>query len=213
MKFCVIGLGRLGYQVAIGLAKNGMDVMAIDSNESIIASIKDDVTQAICMRVTNEESLHSIGIEEIETVIVATGENFAESILITALLKKMNVPRVIARAVDCIHRDILTVLGADRIILPEQEVGTRLADTLSLPLIDLVRLTPNFSVSPMPAPQKFIGKTLAELAPIFAKYQVTFIGIKENETILPPDPDTIIQANDKLVFAGENKHLEKVSGL
>ena len=111
MKFCVIGLGRLGYQLATGLAENGMEVMAVDSNESIIASIRDKVTQAICLRVTDEESLRNIGVEEMDTVIVATGENFAQSILITALLKKrLNMPKVITRAIDDLHKDILKLV-------------------------------------------------------------------------------------------------------
>ena len=54
MKFCVIGLGRFGFQVATGLAEHGMEVIAIDSDESIVASIRDKVTQAICMRVKDE---------------------------------------------------------------------------------------------------------------------------------------------------------------
>jgi trk system potassium uptake protein len=131
MKFCVIGLGRFGYQVATGLSEHGQEIMAIDSNEAIVASIRDQVTHAICMRVTDEASLRSVGIDEINTVIVATGENFAESILITALLKKhLHTPRVIARAINDIHQEILNLVGADEIILPEKEIGMRLADSL-----------------------------------------------------------------------------------
>lgn len=212
MKFCVIGLGRLGYQVAVGLAENGMEVMAIDSNESIIASIRDHVTQAVCMRVTDEESLRSIGIDEIQTAIVATGENISQSILITALLKKLGVPKVVARAVDELHKDILTLLGANKIVLPEKEVGTRLADTLSLPFTDLVRLTHTFSISQMVAPKKFIGKTPRELD-LFAKYKVNFVGIKEDEDTIIRNLDYTIQEDDKLIFSGDNKFLEKVAKL
>src|SRR5579862_7229433 len=107
MKFCVIGLGRFGYQVATALAEHGMEVLAIDSNESIVDAIKDNVTQAICMRVRDETSLQSIGIEEMESVVVAMGDDFAESVLITALLKKrLKVPHVVARAIDEIHKEI-----------------------------------------------------------------------------------------------------------
>ena len=81
MRFCVIGLGRFGYQVATVLGENGMEVMAIDSDESIVASIKDKVTQAICIRIKDESSLRSIGVEEMDTVIVAMGENFDQSVL------------------------------------------------------------------------------------------------------------------------------------
>lgn len=132
MKFCVIGLGRLGYQVAIGLAEKGMEVIAIDKDEAIIATIADHVTHAICMHVTDENALRSVGIDEVETVIVTMGENLAESILVTALLKKrLNIPTVIARASNEIHRDILKLVGADQVVLPEREVGLRLADSLS----------------------------------------------------------------------------------
>lgn len=212
MKFCVIGLGRLGYQVATGLAQNGIEVMAIDRDESIIASIRDHVTQAVCMSVENEEALKTIGIEEMQTVIVATGENFSQSVLITALLKKLDVPRIIARAVNEIHKDILKLIGATRVILPEQEVGTRLADTLSLPFVDMFRLAKNFSISQIVAPQKFVDKTPRELD-LFVKYNVNFIGIKEDEKTITRNLDHRIAENDKLIFSGENKDLEKVARL
>ena len=134
MKFCVIGLGRFGYQVATTLAENGMEVMGVDSNELIIASIRDQITQAICIQVSDAVSLRSIGVEEIDTIIVAMGENFAQSILITALLKKrLSIPLVITRAINEIHKEILLLIGADRVVLPEQEIGTKLAYNLSLP--------------------------------------------------------------------------------
>lgn len=214
MKFCVIGLGRLGYQLAIVLAENGMEVMAIDSSESIVASIRDQVTQAICMRVTDEASLRSIGIEEMDTVIVAMGENFAQSILITALLKKrIEISNVIARAINDIHKDILKLVGADRIVLPEKEVGIRLADTLSSPFTDLTRLNKEFSISKIRAPKSFIGKTAQSLH-LFETYNVHCIGIEEGvDTITPVGADHIIKEDDRLIVAGNNSDLEKVAKL
>lgn len=211
MKLCVIGLGRFGYQVATGLAENGMEVMAIDSNEAIIASIRDHVTQAVCLRVADEAALRNLGVDEMETVIVALAENFAQSILITALLKKhLQVPTVIARAINDIHAEILTLIGADRTILPEKEIGTRLADSLSSPFPDLVRLSKDFSVTPLDTPKNFIGKTIQELD-FTHRYQVTCIGIKRGDQILPPHPEYVIVAGDKLVCAGDTKNLETVA--
>ena len=213
MKFCVIGLGRFGYQVATTLAENGMEVMAVDNNESIIASIKDHVTHAIQMRVIDETSLRSIGVDEIDTVIVATGENFAESVLITALLKKrLHIPYVIARAIDDIHKEILLLVGADRTVLPEKEIGIRVADNLSSPFTDLVRLTKNFSISQIIAPHTFINKQIQELH-LFEKYTVNCIGKKETDTIIPLGPDYTIKELDKLIFAGDNEDLEKITKL
>lgn len=209
MKFCVIGLGRLGYQVATTLAEHGMEVMAIDSNESIVASIRDNVTQAICMRVTDENSLRSIGIDEVDTVIVAMGENFAQSILITALLKKkLKIPRVIARAINEIHTEILQLVGADQYLLPEKEVGIRIADNLSSPFMDLIRLDDSFSISQVMAPRHLISKSINSID-FFTTYKVHCIGIKKEKTVLDSSLDYVIEAGDKLILAGTNKSLER----
>src|ERR1700752_1933697 len=115
MKFCVIGVGRLGYHVAVTLADNGMEVLAVDSNEIIIDSIRDKVSQAICLRITDEDDLRNIGVADFDVVIVAMGENFAESILVTALLKQnLKIGRVITRSINKIHKNILQLIGADQ---------------------------------------------------------------------------------------------------
>jgi trk system potassium uptake protein len=213
MKFCVIGLGRFGYQVATVLAENGMEVLAIDSDESIVASIRDSVAHAIVMDVTDEASLRSVGVDEIDTVIVAMGEDTSQAILITALLKKhLKTPYVITRAIDDINKEILSLVGADRVILPEKEIGIRLADNLSSPFVDVTRLAKNFSITNIVAPQEFVGKTIAELD-IFAEYNVHCIGKKEEEKITAIGPDYVIKELDKLLFAGPNKNLEKLAKL
>jgi len=213
MKFCVIGLGRFGYQVATVLSENGMEVLAIDSNESIVASIRDSVAHAIVMDVTDEASLRSVGVDEIDTVIVAMGEDTSQSILITALLKKhLKTPYVITRAIDDINKEILSLVGADRVILPEKEIGIRLADNLSSPFVDLTRLAKNYSVSNITAPLYFIGKTIQELD-LFNTYNIYCIGYKEEDKIIPVGPDYIIKELDKLIFAGPNKNLEKLAKL
>ncbi len=213
MKFCIIGLGRFGYHVATGLAENGMEVLAIDSNESIIASIRDLVTQAICMRVTDEASLRSVGVDDMDTVIVAMGENFAQSILVTALLKKrLGIKRVIARAINDIHKEILYLTGADQVILPEREIGIRLADNLSTPFTELFRMSKDFSISLLNAPQSFVGNSVKKLN-VYTTYHVYCIGIKQGEEITAMVPSYVIQKDDKLIFAGANKDLEKVAKL
>lgn len=214
MKFCVIGLGRFGEQVAITLAENGMEVMAIDSSETIVASIRDSVTQAVCMRVSDEASLRSIGVDEMDIGIVAVGENFAQSILITALLKKrLNLPTVIARGTSDMHKEILKLIGADRVILPERAIGIRLADNLSSPFAELTRLSKNYSVSQIRAPKTFVGKTINSLN-LYEAYGVYCIGLKtSDEKIIPVDPDHSIAEDDKLIFSGLNADLERVAQL
>jgi len=213
MKFCVIGLGRFGYEVATRLTERGMEVLAIDSNEHIINSIKDKVTQAICINIETEDSLLAIGVEQIDTVIVAMGENFAQSILITALLKKqLHIPTVIARAINTIHSKILKLVGADKVISPEKEVGLRLAETLSMPFSEVAHITEKFAITQLKAPESFIGQTLEELK-LRKIHKVSCIGVKKGTEIVLVNLNYVILENDELLFAGENKDLEALAQL
>lgn len=213
MKFCIIGLGRFGYEVATTLAENGMEVLGIDGDETIIASIRDKITQAICMHASDETSLRSIGVDEMDVVIVAMGENFAQSVLISALLKKrLHVPRLIARAINEIHKEILELIGADQTVLPEQEIGRDLAEALSLPFMEHTRLSENFSISQLPAAKQFVGKTILEL-PFYDKYHVKCIGIKAGDEISIVPLDYVIKEGDKLLFAGNDDALKSIAKL
>jgi trk system potassium uptake protein TrkA len=213
MKFCVIGLGRFGYQVATTLAENGMEVLGVDSSETIIASIRDVITQAVCLQIIDETSLRSIGVEEMDTVIVAVGENFAESILITALLKKrLNIPRVITRAVSSIHREILLLVGADRVVLPEQEIGKKLANNLSSPLLDTLKLSEHFFISYVTAPERFIGKKIEEIN-FYKNYKVRCVGIKKDEEMYLADPQYIVKKDDKFMLAGDKDDINRIARL
>jgi trk system potassium uptake protein TrkA len=213
MKFGVIGLGRFGYDVATLLAENGMEVLAVDDNESVVTQIRDNVTQAVCVRINDEISLRNIGMDEMDTVIVAMGENIAQSILITALLKKrLNITTVITRAVSEIHKEILSLVGADQVILPEKEVGIHLADRLSSPFIDIIRVGEQLAISQLLAPKKFIGRTVQELH-LFENYQVYCIGVNEGEDVRSIEPDHIIASTDTLFFSGNRENLEKIAKL
>ncbi len=211
MKFCVIGIGRFGYAVATTLANRGMEVLAIDKDEHIIESIRDLVSQAICMEVTDDESLRSVGIQDMDAVVVAMGEHFDQSILITAILKQnLKFPRVIVSSISDIHKNILKLIGADQIILPEQEIGTLLADNLSLHFESLAIFTPDFSISKFTAPKKFVGKTLSA---IHEQFKVMCIGKEISGLLTPLDAKYIIQVNDVLLLSGNNRDLDKISKL
>lgn len=211
MKFCVIGLGRYGFHVAVRLAEQGMEVLAIDSDEAIVTAIRDFVTHAICMQVSDEESLRAVGIEDVDTVLVSMGENFAQSILVTALLKKqLNIPNVIARATSQIHETILKLVGADKVIAPEREHAIRLANTLSLPFIDLVNVTDNFAITQLRAPEYFVGKTIGELQ-LRKNRKVSCIGVKKGNDIVLIDQNYVVLENDSLVFAGDQEDLEALA--
>jgi trk system potassium uptake protein TrkA len=217
MKFGVIGLGRFGYHVATVLAENGMDVLAVDSNESIVSSIRDQVTRAVCLRITDEESLRSIGVDEMDTVIIGMGENFAQSILATALTKKhLKVKNVITRAIDDIHSEILTLVGSDRIILPEQEIGIKLAQSLSAPFVVLARLSTKCVIGEIEAPPIFFGEYIRNIDS-FDDNTVTCIGFRRDNELFTPTHklfnDLTIQNGDMLIVLGEQHNIARLAKL
>ena len=206
MKFCVIGAGRFGYSVATTLANNGCEVLAVDSNEAIIASLRDKVSQAICMKITDEDGLRAIGVDEMDVVIVAMGENFAQSILVTALLKqRLKVPHIVTRSISQIHKEILELVGSDQVILPERDAGTILADRLSLPFKTLFRIVPGYSISEIAVPEAFVGTSCADL--LMQTASVKILGRRIGKEVEEMTLDTLLQKDDILVLAGNNKDL------
>ena len=210
MKFGIIGLGRFGFQLATTLAELGCEVVAIDRNEEIIESIRDLVTQAICMNVIDEESLKEIGIGELDAVIVATGESFAQSVLLTTILKRnLHVPYVVARAMNDINENILKLVGADRVFVIERDMGVKVAYTLSLPLADLVPVTNEFAVTTIAAPYQFVGRKIAEINA--AKHpRVSCIAVQKGEEMMLVGDTYVVLETDKLVFAGNKKYLSSL---
>lgn len=212
-KFCVIGLGRFGHQMAVSLAQNGMEVLAVDDNQATVESIRNQVTQAVCFRIEDEQSLRALGIDEVDTVVVAMGEGFAQSIIMTALLKKnLNIPYVIARARNKIHEEVLKLIGADKVIMPERDSGVRLANSLSLRFADFVPITDTFAITQVHAPAMFIGKTIAELQ-LRKSRNVACIAIKKQTTdeMNLVGLEYVICEDDTLVLCGANKDLAQLS--
>lgn len=204
MKFCIIGLGRFGQQLAQSLAEHNAEVLAIDADEHEIAAVQNYVTQAICTEIIDATSLEAIGIEEIDVAIIAIGENIAQSILIAAIIKKrFKHVKVIARATSQTQKEILDLLKVDLVVRPEQEAAIDLADTLSSPFNNLARLSKLFSIGLITAPEYFIGKKIKDLD-LFASFKINCIGVKRDKEYISINENYTILHDDELVISGRN---------
>ena len=162
--YAVIGLGRFGSAVAKELAKGGADVLAIDINEENVSNIAEYVTHAVKADVTEADVMKTLGIGNMDTVIVAVGRSMEASILATITAKELGVSYVIAKAQDEMHTKILAKVGADRVIIPEKESGIRIARTLiNGNCLDFIELSDHVSMVEIPVRQEWIGKNLREL--------------------------------------------------
>lgn len=223
--FAVIGLGDFGMNVAKALSRKGFEVLAIDSDESKISEISEEVSQALVMDGTNERGLKETGIQDVDIAIVSVGVD--EAILITQLLKELGVSRVVVRAASALQGKILNKIGADRVVFPEREMAERLAQSLSSPMIfDYIELSPEYGVVEIAAPKELAGRSLKE-SRLRERYGVTVIAITrkspvmgkkgtpsfKEETIISPGPDDEINEGDILVLLGKYENLSKIQKL
>ena len=212
-KFCVIGLGNFGFHVAKTLFEEGHEVVAIDRNKDRIQKIKDSSSQAILGDATNIDLLKSLGLNEMDAVVVSTGDLINYSILITLHLKELEVRNVFVKAVSEDHGRVLEKVGADQIIFPEKDTAIKLAKNLSTPnILDYIPLTEEFAIVELSPTRELIGKSLAE-AELRSKYKINVIAVKEivpdRFTLVPP-ADFIIKDSDILIVIGEEKDIRKI---
>ena len=131
-RFAVIGLGRFGYQVAVSLAELGAEVLAIDKQQDICDQLKQvQGVNPLCFDATDESALKKSQITDVDAAVVAVGAHLESSIIITALLHKLPISRIIARASSELHARILRHIGATQIYSPEVEMSRRDAEEIA----------------------------------------------------------------------------------
>ncbi len=192
-RYAVIGIGRFGWTVATILAENGMDVIAIDKKKELVDEIAGRVTTALCMDSTDEATLRSLNLNEVDAVIIGIGSNIQECILTAAILKKIGVGIIYAKVENQLHGRILELIGVQHVLLPEEMVGNQLAKTLiSRNILEYINLSSGHIVIEMVVPKEFVGKTLSELE-LPSKRGINVIAIKYNYLNVTEDGKNVIE--------------------
>ena len=189
--YAVVGMGRFGSSVAKELSKGGADVLAIDLNEERVRSIAEHVTYAVKADITDAETVASLGLSNMDAVVVAVTRSMDASIMATIMAKENGAPYVIAKAMDEMHAKILRKVGADRVIIPEKESGVRIAKGLmNGKFLDFFELSEHISMVEIPIQEEWIGKNLRQLD-FRREHSVNVIAYEEEgkEVIvnIPPD--------------------------
>ncbi len=209
--FAVLGLGRFGTSVANSLSGMGFEVLAADKCEECVNSISPAITHAVLGDVTDENLLNGLGISNFDAAIVAIGGDIQTSILVTVLLKEMGVKYVLAKAQSDLHSKVLYKVGADKVILPEKDMGVRAAHSLvSRNILELIELSPDNSIVEIVTPQSWVGKSLKDLN-IRVKYGISVMAVKRNSSInVSPKADYVIKEDDLLVIIGSNSDIKRL---
>lgn len=209
-QYAVLGLGIFGTSVALELETLGCEVIVVDNNMEKVQEISEYVSYAICADIHDSEVMKSLGAKNLDGAIVAIGNNLEGSVLATISAKEAGIPFVIAKAQSELHERILKKVGADSIIRPEKEMGTRIARSLvSGNFADWIELSDDYSMLETKIPKNWVGKQLIDLK-IREKYGVNVVGIVENGKMdVTIDPYRIFVENTIVILIGSNEALKR----
>ena len=209
--YAVFGLGRYGKSVAKELVRCGMEVLAVDTDETLVNAAIADIPYCKCADVTDIEVLKQLGIQNIDVVIIAMAQSLEASVMATMLCKELGVPTVIAKCGSTMNCKILEKVGADKTIYPEKESGMRLAkNLLSSGFIDAIELSKDASMMEIEVRPEWEGKTLMELN-LRVKYAINVVAIIQNKKINTYiDPTVPLDKSMTLVVIANVNKLNKL---
>jgi trk system potassium uptake protein TrkA len=208
----VVGLGRFGTAAALELMALGHEVLAVDVDERQVNDIAPNVTHAVEADASDEDALRSIGAGEFDHAIVAISGVTEASIFATMALRNLGVRSIIAKAATTLHGSILERVGADRVVYPEREMGTRVAHSFSIANIeDYLDVAPRFGIVKVRPPASFIGRTLRELD-LAGRLSLTPIALRRGDNVtVNPHRDERIGDQDELILIGRDDRLARLS--
>ncbi len=209
--YAVFGLGRYGVAVAREFVRNGVEVIAVDADENAVNAAADELPICKCADVTDPEVLRQLGIASVDVVIIAMANSLESSVMAVTLCKEIGVKTVIAKCASEMHRKILTRVGADRVVFPENDSGTRLAkNLLSSGFVDMVSLAKNVSVVELSVRPEWSGKNLIELN-LRKKHSINVVAICKGDMVtVDIDPHEPLSINHKLIVIANTDKLAKL---
>ena len=209
--YAVFGLGRYGIAVARELVNSGAEVIAVDTDEKIVNAAATELPICKCADVTDPDVIQQLGISNVDVVIVAMANNLEASVMAITLCKEVGVKTVIAKSANEMHQKILTRIGADKVVFPENESGTRLAkNLLSSGFVDMVSLAKNVSMIELDIKPEWVDKNLIQLN-LRKKYSINVVALRTGDSVsVDIDPNAPLKADDKLIVIANTENLTKL---
>ncbi|MBV7316639.1 TrkA family potassium uptake protein [Shewanella sp. NIFS-20-20] len=207
-QFAIIGLGRFGIALCTELVEHGAQVLAIDIKEELVEKVADLVNQAVIADCTTEDAIRELRLSDYDLVVVAIGAQVNNSILATLLLKELGVAKVWVKANDKFHARIIEKIGADKIILPEREIGIKVARSmLDDRVFDFLDIGDDMALTEWVIGPQNAGNLLGELA-LFQQENIQILAVKQGARINScPEPDTLLQSGDIVILVGDKDEL------
>ena len=209
--YAVFGLGRYGMAVARELVENGMEVIAVDLDERIVNAAADELPICKCADVTDPDVIRQLAISNVDVVIIAMASNLEASVMAITLCKEVGVETVIAKSGNEMHQKILSRVGADKVVFPENESGIRLAkNLLSSGFVDMVSLAKNVSMVELDVKPEWVGKNLIELN-LRKNHSVNVVALRRGDMVsVDIDPHAALKETDKLIIIANTEKIAKL---
>ncbi len=159
-------------------------------------------------------ALKTLGLRNFDVAVVTIGSNIQASVMVTLLVKELGVKYIIAKGQSDLHAKVLYKIGADRVVLPEKDMGVRVAHNLvSSSILDYIELSPDYSIMEIEALDEWQDKTLRDLK-LRSKYGINVMAIKKGDEInLTPSADDTVESKDIIVAIGSAQDLANLEGV
>lgn len=215
----VIGLGTFGFAVAEELARRGCDVICVDGDIEKVQAIKDLVVNAVQADATDEKALRAIGMSEVDVAVISLGEELGASILTAMILLDLGVKEIVVKVSNELHARALMRLGVSWVVVPERDMGKRVAERLLAPhVVEHVELPDGYFIEGIVPPEEFLNKSIADL-----RFRSRFAGVsvlaikrqaadRTEEIVISPARYDRIMPDDLLIVVGREKDLAKLRG-
>ncbi len=207
----LIGLGRLGAQLAQQLSLYGHQVMAVDESEEKVNNVLSYVTNALIGDSTNEDFLRSLGVNNYDLCFVAIGNDFQDSLQTTSLLKDLGAVRIISMAEHAVQAKFLLRNGADEVIFPEQQTARwAVQKYASDHVLDLFSIDDTTALFEIRVPKSWAGRTIGDID-VRKKYHLNIAAVKkEGHAELLISPDMVLTEDMSLVVLGEYAQIQRL---
>ncbi|WP_413774938.1 potassium channel family protein [Actinocorallia sp. A-T 12471] len=209
----VIGMGRFGSSIALELTRLGTEVLAIDSRAKTVQSLAGELTQIVTADSTDIQALKQLGVADFYRAVVAIGSDIEASILTTSLLVELGVENIWAKAISRQHGRILERIGANHVVLPEHDMGERVAHLVSGRMLDYVQIDQDYVLAKTRPPREIVGVPLGETN-LRRKLGVTIVSVKpKGEQYTYATEETVLQYDDLILVAGPTTKVERFTDL
>lgn len=178
MKYIVIGLGYFGSRLATDLTNMGHEVIGIDHHSERLEELKDSVSTVMKLDSTNINAIKSLPLHDVDAVVVAIGEDVGASILTLSVLKNLKVKRIIGRAVNQVHKNILNQIGIEEIVLPLEESAMHVSSMLQMKsTLRLTEINEEYVIVEILVPEKYVGHSLDTIN-IKKRFDLKLVAVK-----------------------------------